>query len=709
MSNSTTGVLEKICSQVFRDCSLVYFITDNLGRLFHWGGNLSDFHMPIPEKESDISDVVLFMEGVLPLNEESMEFSCIKMPFNLCVDALLFEVDSGYGLLIWDATKKEEYLRQTQQKCNELSLLIKEQKNRMFHFPGERTREKNETFLEDLFQVLNFAVLEMNDQGNFALIGTPPQWIKQIPQSSQMLLGQVYEEDEFSFLGNFIQEAKLQWAKNHKNVLKSGGWIEEDHSGQELLFEATAIDIHGRKLLIITQDICYPNEKQSIIQKGRNLALHYDDLKRSGRKLKNMHDELELRVRERTKDLEEANLQLANELKEREKIEKEREEVSLQLRQSQKMEAIGTLAGGIAHDFNNILSAIMGFTELSLYEVEEGSKIKPRLEKILHASNRAKELVRQILTFSHQTEYEKRPLKLGLLISEVLDLLRASLPPSINIEKNLQSTSSILADQTQMHQVIMNLCTNAWHAMKEDGGTLGVDLKQVEIKQEGLAAKPELIPGRYLVLAVKDTGCGIGPDVVEKIFDPYFTTKDKDKGTGLGLSVVHGIVSKFNGHIIVNSQLGKGSEFIIYFPLFDAPDKPKAMKEPIPVGNNERILFVDDESFQTDLAKQFLTLLGYQVVTSNDSIDAWNIFLNQKDDFDLVITDMIMPKMTGKILAEKIFELKPDFPIILCSGYSDDIDPNSIKEVGIAQYLMKPIGIQELAGAVKNVLRKNQE
>lgn len=484
MSNSAIGVLEKICSQVFKDCSLVYFITDNLGRLTQWGGDLSDLQMATPEKESHISEVVLFMEGILPLKEESMEFSCIKMPFNLCVDALLFGLDKGYGLIVWDATKKEKYLTQTQQKCNELSLLIEQQKNRVLYFQPKIIGKETETFLEELFQALNFAVLEMDDQDSFTLIGTPPQWITQIPQSSQLLLGLPYVEDEFSFLGNFIQEAKDQWSKSDGKILKSGGWIQEDHSGQELLFEATAIDIHGKKLLIITQEICFPNEKQSIIQKGRNLALHYHDLKRSGQKLRGMHDELELRVQERTKDLEDAYLKLANELKEREKLEKEREEVARQLRQSQKMEAMGTLAGGIAHDFNNILSAIIGFSELALIDPGDESVLKSRIGKILHASGRAKKLVRQILAYSHQTEYEKKPLRLIPVISEVLTLLRALLPSFIDIKTDLQSDSHVFADQTQLHQIIMNLCTNAWHSMKENGGILRIELKEIDIKPE---------------------------------------------------------------------------------------------------------------------------------------------------------------------------------------------------------------------------------
>jgi signal transduction histidine kinase/CheY-like chemotaxis protein len=706
MKDPTASILEKICSRVFKDAKLTYFILDDTGRLLQWGGDLRVLNMSAPGKDSHIADALLFMEGILPLTESDMEFSCIKMSGDLCVDALVFEIEKGYGLIVWDATTKEAYLTETQQKCNELSLLIEQQKSRMVFPLGNNIRKPKDAFLQDLFLALDLIVLEMNPQKGFTLLGSPPLWIDQIPQSKQLLLGQACEEDVFSFLGNFIQEAKSHWAKNLSHAFRSGAWIEKDHRGQDLLLEATAIDIHGKKLIIIAQDAGHPTERQSIIQKGRDLALHYHELQRSDRKLKGLHDELETRVKERTRDLEQANLRLANELKERKKVEQEREEFSRQLRQSQKMEAIGTLAGGIAHDFNNILSAIMGFTELSLYEAGEGSKIKSRLEKILNASNRAKELVMQILTFSHQTEDEKRPLKLRLIVSEVLNLMRASLPASIDIKKALQSNAYILADHTQIHQVIMNLCTNAWHAMKENGGTLSVTLGDIDIKPEDQDANPEVFPGQYVLLTITDTGCGIQPDIIEKIFDPYFTTKEKDKGTGLGLSVVHGIIRKLNGHISINSQLGKGSEFELYFPLFGASNNPLPEKKPIVKGNNERILFVDDEPFQTELAEQLLAPLGYRVVTSNNSTNAYNIFVQEQGDFDLVITDMLMPKMTGKALAEKIFKIKPDIPIILCSGYSDDIDISSLKAMGINQYLLKPIGIDALARSINHALKK---
>ncbi len=701
MQNPLNIILEKICSQIFQDCALAYFLLDNAGRVLQWGGNLSGLNISCPENRDHISKILIFMEGILPIKDSSMEFSCIKMPGKGSVDALLFEIDSSWGLIVWDAAKKEEYLIKTQQECNELSLLIEKQKNRI-----TSAVNLNKNLLENLFDKLNLAVLKMNKQGSFVLIGTPPHWIEHIPQADRLLAGRAYKEDHFSFLGNFIQEAKTGWEKDDKGSFKSGVWVEKDAQDRELLFEATALSIRDNKLLIIAHDVCHPNEKQTIIQKGRDLALDYYKLQKSGKKLKNMHDELEMRVKERTKDLQDANLRLANELKKRKQVEKEREEVFRQLRQSQKMEAIGTLAGGIAHDFNNILSGIIGFTELSLLEAEDGSKLKQRLGKVLNASDRATNLVRQILTFSHETGYEKKPLELKSIITEVLKLLRASLPSFIDIKKNLRGSSYILADQTQIHQVVMNLCTNAWHAMQEKGGTLTIELDNMNITKENLPDGCTSISGRHHVLTVKDTGTGISPDLIEKIFDPYFTTKDKGKGTGLGLSVVHGIVSKCAGHITVRSRVGQGTVFTVYFPAFDSSDEIKRADSRMPMGDNQVILFVDDEPFQTEMAEIILSRLGYQVVTSNDSTEAFKVFSEKKDDFDLVITDSTMPKMTGKILAGKILEIRPDIPVILCSGYSDDINPETIQKTGIQKYLMKPITMKDMAKAVEEALKK---
>ncbi len=706
MPSAGTQILQKLCTIVFKEQLLVYFVLDSTGKILEWGGSLAELNFQEPETNSNISDIVIFMEGILPLQGKSMEFACIKMAGGICVDALLFRVDKGYGLIVWDSSKKDLFLTETQQKFHELSLLIEKQKNQIIQKTGQ-TSLRDDDFLEDLFQALNFAVLEMNDQGHFVLIGTPPQWIEHIPQASQMLSGKAYQEDVFSFLGNFIREAKQRWAQNKKDIFRSGLWIEKDHIDQELLFEATAIDIHHKKLLIITHDIWHPNHTQSIIQKGRDLALHYHDLKQSGTKLKNMHDELELRVQERTKDLEQANFKLANELKERKKLEKEQAEVSKQLRQSQKMEAIGTLAGGIAHDFNNILAAIIGFTELSLSEIDNDSPHKSRFEKVLYASGRAKDLVRQILTFSHQSDYEKQPLKLKLVVKESLQLLRASIPATIDIVIDVKSSGYIFADYTQIHQVIMNLCTNAWHAMKKAGGTLSVELKDVKLSSENTLKHVDLPSGQYLVLIISDTGCGISPEVVDRIFDPYFTTKDKDKGTGLGLSVVHGIITKCDGAITIDTLPELGSTFTVYLPEFFPHVKKEDTREPLITGNGEHILFVDDEAFQTELAQKFVQKLGYKITAYSNSVDAFDSF--KKDKYDLIITDMIMPRMTGKDLAKKIREIDANIPIILSTGYSDDIEKEKLDQAGITKCLMKPFGIAELAEMIHTVLKRQAE
>ncbi len=558
MKNSLSHILEKLCSQVFKGNAMAYFVTDSQGLIRQWGGNLGDLKLPLPETTNTISDLLVFMEGILPMETESMDFSCITLPSGICIDAHVFKMENAHGLIIFDSSKKEAYLARAQQKANDLSLAIQEQKKRLTQLSDPVNTHSG--FFTDFFLALNFAVLEMDDQGCFVLFGTPPGWIDLVPQSELLQSGQALEEDVFSFLGTFIQETKERWSQQKFDSFKSGHWIETDLNGQEYLFEATAVVIHNKRLLIISNDICAPEEKQSIIQKGRDLALHYNEMKRSGRRLRDTNEELEVRVRERTRELEQANEKLSLELMERKKAEHARAEALEQLRQSQKMEAIGTLAGGVAHDFNNILSAIIGFTELSIVEGAGGAKVQSRFGKILKASNRAKKLVSQILTFSHQRNQEREPVRLSRVVKEVLSLLEGSLPGSIQIKNELRSDAYILADHTQIHQVIMNLCTNAWQAMEAQGGILGVELTETDMGP----ANPE--PGKLLLLTIQDTGEGIPQDAMDKIFDPYFTTKEK--GTGLGLSVVHGIVSKSDGEISVETEPGKGSVFKLYFPVW---------------------------------------------------------------------------------------------------------------------------------------------
>ena len=388
--------------------------------------------------------------------------------------------------------------------------------------------------------------------------------------------------------------------------------------------------------------------------------------------------------------------------------EKEKKSMENQLRQAQKMEAIGTLAGGIAHDFNNILSAIIGYSELiELNPQTANTGYGSDIEKILKAAHRAKELVQQILTFSRQTEQEAKPIKIGSVVSEALKLLRASLPTTVTIRSpEIESASHIIGDPTQIHQIVMNLCTNAAHAMRLTGGVLEVEVFDLEWDAKHAVLR-ELKPGPYVHLTVRDNGGGISRELMDRIFDPYFTTKQKGEGTGLGLAVVHGIVQSHGGSISVESTFGKGSVFNVYLPrLADADiESDLHYAGQLPRGE-ERILFIDDEVPLADLGKRMLEGLGYHVVTKTDSREALEAFRAEPRQFDLVVTDMTMPKMTGEELTKKILAINPDIPVILCTGFSELIDANTAHAYGFAAFIYKPLELRKLAEMVRNVIDK---
>ncbi len=378
--------------------------------------------------------------------------------------------------------------------------------------------------------------------------------------------------------------------------------------------------------------------------------------------------------------------------------------IEAQLYQARKMGSIGTLAGGIAHDFNNILSGIMGYTELALDSVERKSQLYNYLQEVFRAGNRARDLVKQILTFSRQTGQNRKPIQVRHIVNEALKFLRASLPTSTEVRRNIQSDALVLADPTQIHQVLMNLCTNADHAMREKGGVLEVKLEEVELDADFTALQPDMKPGAYLNLTVSDTGSGMPPDVLERIFDPFFTTKETGEGTGMGLSVVHGIIGSYGGAITACSEPGQGSTFKVYLPIIETSKEAHiGPEESIPIGS-ERILFVDDESVLVNMGKQIFESLGYDVTTRTSSIEALELFKNQPDRFDLVITDMTMPNMTGEDLAQELIRIKPNIPIILCTGFSAKIDDQKASAVGIRALVLKPIVKREIATTVRKVL-----
>ena len=393
-----------------------------------------------------------------------------------------------------------------------------------------------------------------------------------------------------------------------------------------------------------------------------------------------------------------------SDITDKKQAQEEKRQLEAQLLQAQKMEAIGTLAGGIAHDFNNILAAIIGYTELAKMKLPANSDIQSNLDEALKAGIRAKDLVLQILTFSRQTEQELRPIQVKTVAKEALKLLRASLPSTIDIRHNFISDSLVMGDPTQIHQILMNLCANAAHAMQETGGTLVVDMTDIELGPEMISKFPDLKSGPYIQLIIHDTGHGISPDILGRIFDPFFTTKEKGMGTGMGLSVVHGIVKSYGGAIDVYSEEGKGSTLTVFLPIIEKGQESEiGFDKSTPLGT-ECVLFIDDEEALADMGKKILESLGYETITRTSSVDALEMFKEAPEQFDLVITDMTMPNITGDQLAQKLMAIRQDIPVILCTGFSTRITEEKAKDMGIRAFISKPILKQNMAETIRAVL-----
>ncbi|MDF1592204.1 MAG: PAS domain S-box protein [Desulfobacterales bacterium] len=371
-----------------------------------------------------------------------------------------------------------------------------------------------------------------------------------------------------------------------------------------------------------------------------------------------------------------------------------------QLQQAQKMEAVATLAGGVAHDFNNILGIIVGNTELAMEDIPQWGPAHQNMAEIIKACLRARDVVRQILAFSRRTEYEMKPVQITPIIEDAIKLIRASIPSTIDIRLNLNCDKAvILADPTQINQILINLCTNAAYAMKAKGGVLRVDL------EEQTDPDPHMLtPGRYVRLSVSDTGHGIPSWDRDRIFDPYFTTKAVGEGSGMGLAVVHGIVKNHGGAVTVDSRLQEGTTFHVFFPIIEAAPEPEVKKtEPIP-GGTERILFVDDEKAIVDTTATMLGRLGYKVDAKMSSRVALEAFRANPNGFDIVITDQTMPDITGVELTRELLKIRPDIPVILCSGYSETINAENAQAMGVEKFLMKPIVMSEIAEIIRTAL-----
>ena len=390
------------------------------------------------------------------------------------------------------------------------------------------------------------------------------------------------------------------------------------------------------------------------------------------------------------------------------KADDEKGELEKRLRQAYKMESIGTLAGGIAHDFNNILSAIFGYAELSMSKMEPGTFVHGSLQSILKAAERARDLVRHILAFSRQGDQELMPVLITPIVKEVAKFMKASLPASIEIRQKIKSAPTVLGDPTQIHQVIMNLCTNAGQAMQDKGGILEIALETMELDAEFTARHIGLQPGAHVKLTVSDTGYGISSKLVERIFDPFFTTKEKGAGTGMGLSVAHGIVNSHGGIITVFSDPGKSSVFNVFLPTIERRSSQEIRPEKLLVGGSERILFIDDEETLVKLGVMMLGSLGYKVTGVTSGTKALAGFKEKPDQFDVIITDLTMPKISGDHLAREFLKIKPDIPIILCTGFSASVNENTAIAMGIRAFVNKPILKRQLSETVRKVLDRKE-
>ncbi len=417
---------------------------------------------------------------------------------------------------------------------------------------------------------------------------------------------------------------------------------------------------------------------------------------------------LEKQVHQRTADLAAANQRLESQNQENARSQREVGELARQLRQTQKLEALGTLAGGIAHDFNNILSSIIGFTELALEDAQKGSTTEDNLNEVILAGNRAKELVNQILAFARKSEETPIPVQIGLVAKEVLRLLRATIPTTIKIKQHISSRAHVMCDPAQIHQIFMNLCTNAAQSMDEVGGEMTVEVLDISIQQRLQMEASTIAPGTYVQIKISDSGCGISRDALDHIFDPYFTTKTPNEGTGLGLSVVHGIVTGNGGAIGAASQVGSGSVFTVYLPTTDCCETISVGETDAPPRGYEGILIVDDEMAVAKMYGNALERQGYTVTICTNSQAALALFRTDPKRFDLVLTDMTMPNLTGEALAREVRRIRPEIPIMLCTGYHKVMTEEEALQKGFDAFEMKPLTKSILLKTVRKVLDKRQ-
>ena len=496
---------------------------------------------------------------------------------------------------------------------------------------------------------------------------------RDLVQSANSIILRINKDGKITFFNKYAQEF---FGYSEKEIIGRNaiGTIipERDSSGRNLKEMFYEITINPEKYV--------QNENENIKANGEHVWVSWTNKA----------------INDSSGDLMEI-LSIGNDITEKLKIEN-------QLRQAQKMESVGVLAGGIAHDFNNILSSVIGFTELCLDEAQPGTTLEDNLQEVYAAGSRAKDLVWQILAFARQSEEKNKPIRVDYIVKEVLKLIRSTIPTTIEIKQEIKSDSLIMGNPTLIHQIVMNLCTNAAHAMEDSGGILQVTVKDVAIDRTSEKRKKGLRQGEYIKVKVSDTGTGIHEKIIRSIFDPFFTTKAPGEGTGMGLSVVQGIVDKSGGKVTVDSQVGKGTTFSVYLPITKKRRTPLMHETEELQQGTERILLIDDEEPIAKMGSRVLESLGYRATMRTSSVEALELFRTKPYDFDLIITDMTMPNMTGDILAVELMKIRADLPVILCTGYSNKISEENASEIGIKAFIYKPIIKRDLAKTVRKVL-----
>ncbi|MBU1172309.1 MAG: response regulator [Proteobacteria bacterium] len=469
----------------------------------------------------------------------------------------------------------------------------------------------------------------------------------------------------------------------------------------------TAILVNNNFFFISANLLCMLAGYSMELQERR--SYYYNDrLNREKDKVAQANALLDQTVTERTKELVIANQQLKAEMSDRLVSENSRRALETELNRIQRMEAIGTLAGGIAHDFNNILSAVIGYTELTLDIVDKNSEANENLVAILRAALRARDLTRQILAFSRQTDQEIQPVRLDRLITEAIKLMRATLPATIEVQQSVRSISCVLGDPGQLHRIIINLCTNSAHAMGSQPGILSVNLEDIVVDESFIQPPEQLVPGEYVCLSISDTGCGMTPETMEKAFNPFFTTKPLDQGTGMGLSVVHGIVKACQGSLRVESLPGVGSTFFVYLPISKEAQELEYLEKNEHLQGSGHILVLDDEQAVAFSTQRSLESMGYTVTACLQPSKALALIEKAPEAIDLVITDYAMPKMTGLEVASRIKAISPNLPIILCTGYGENLSRENFEGTGIREFLVKPILRKTLGKAIAGILNPGQ-